>query len=868
MNAPVAGSAQPLIGVVVPVFRHSGLVVDALASLLDQVAAPAFAVALVNDGCPYRETDLVCLGFARSVAAPPIHYLKRRNGGLSAARNTGINFLLRRYPSLQAIYFLDADNRLRSHALARMAEALREHGSADWFYPDIDMFGMSVVAQYGGDYSPLLHTATNISEAGSLVRRRVFERGLLFDEDMRHGFEDWDFWLGAREQGFVGRHLPHMGFNYRKRPESMLAESARDEADIKAYMRRKRKTLFQLRNLLTLEAAEAPRYAIVLDSARVALTLDPRDLAATVSVEEFIALFWRWWLRPDVHFTPPFLVFLSTACWEVLDRSRVLPWVFWDLELRLRDSNFAATRLGRCDHDGAKIGPASRLPTRLANDVHVVMTSADFARDLCADCSGSEWLDGVMTGGVENGTSLRAVGLNDNRLESLTPRAAMAGAYSTLLALYGAPFRQAGKTTWRWAQSGVPDRHSAYKVVRAAANQGVVLPVKPDGRRHIGFVLSYADFGGVEKVAVNVAKVLRARGFVPHLVLMQVGSIRLPPAVGEVFESLLWVTADGMLRWTGDHYNGTRLSWWSQHGERTDAVGLLAWLDAVINCQSADAHGLMGDLRRRGVLTLTHQHLVEVSRAGRPGGSATIAKAFEYSYAKILTASRDLRHWFIANGIPAAKLMAVDNAPAYEVEPRAVAAMVEERIGRTLAGDALRVVFMGRFDVQKGLDRLLAIIEGTAATPIRWRVVGKAIVDADPLVKQLEVLVEIEPPVYTDDEVTALYRWADVVVLPSRYEGVPLTILEAMRCGVVVVAADAGAVAEVIDNERTGFIVPQRNCVPDMIAVLGRLSAEPELKQAISSAALRSSTSRTWDRSLVELGDYLDGHFATSLGEE
>ncbi len=51
---------------------------------------------------------------------------------------------------------------------------------------------------------------------------------MRFDETMREGFEDWDFWLQAIAAGFVGRHLPRAGFQYRKRMESMLAESERN----------------------------------------------------------------------------------------------------------------------------------------------------------------------------------------------------------------------------------------------------------------------------------------------------------------------------------------------------------------------------------------------------------------------------------------------------------------------------------------------------------------------------------------------------------------------------------------------------------------------------------------------------------------
>jgi glycosyltransferase involved in cell wall biosynthesis len=48
----------------------------------------------------------------------------------------------------------------------------------------------------------------------------------------------------------------------------------------------------------------------------------------------------------------------------------------------------------------------------------------------------------------------------------------------------------------------------------------------------------------------------------------------------------------------------------------------------------------------------------------------------------------------------------------------------------------------------------------------------------------------------------------DVLILPSRSEGMPLTVLEAMYAGVPVVAFDVGDVSAVVRNGSTGWLVP------------------------------------------------------------
>ncbi len=194
--------AEPVIGVVVPLFKHSVLVGDALASLIRQDSRYPFVAVVVNDGCPFSDSEIQVEAL-RALHPDRIHSLYRSNGGLSAARNTGIAFLLDTYPSVQAIFFLDSDNRLRPKALESAFATLSNHPEADWVYPNIDMFGLRRHFDYAGVYSVLRHVFYNICEAGSLVRRRVFEAGVRFDETMTLGFEDWDFWLTAAAWAFA-----------------------------------------------------------------------------------------------------------------------------------------------------------------------------------------------------------------------------------------------------------------------------------------------------------------------------------------------------------------------------------------------------------------------------------------------------------------------------------------------------------------------------------------------------------------------------------------------------------------------------------------------------------------------------------------
>jgi glycosyltransferase involved in cell wall biosynthesis len=86
------------------------------------------------------------------------------------------------------------------------------------------------------------------------------------------------------------------------------------------------------------------------------------------------------------------------------------------------------------------------------------------------------------------------------------------------------------------------------------------------------------------------------------------------------------------------------------------------------------------------------------------------------------------------------------------------------------------------------------------------------------------------------DDGPDLLRAADVVVLPSSHEGLPLSVLEAHACGVPVIASPIPGVLEVVADGRTGFIVPpeQHQLYADRIQLLVE---RPDIKKEVVDAA-------------------------------
>ena len=102
-----------------------------------------------------------------------------------------------------------------------------------------------------------------------------------------------------------------------------------------------------------------------------------------------------------------------------------------------------------------------------------------------------------------------------------------------------------------------------------------------------------------------------------------------------------------------------------------------------------------------------------------------------------------------------------------------------------------------------------------------------------------------------DDELLDLYRGADVFAFPSVKEGFGLAALEAMSCGVPVVASDLDVFRTFIDHERSGLLVPVGDA-GRLAETLGRVASDPELARELAAAGPEAAAGFGWARSAAQ----------------
>ncbi|WP_062111204.1 glycosyltransferase [Aureimonas sp. AU40] len=865
----------PRIAVVIPVYKHSALLAEAIESVLAQTAPFEIATIVVDDGCPFPETAEVARAYA--MAHANVSYLRKPNGGLSSARNAGIDYALRHFPGFEAIYLLDADNRVTPNALEVLLAFLQSRPDIDWVYPNIDKFGISWSGNYTTEYSRLLHlTFDNICEAGSLVSRRMIDAGVRFDETMRSGFEDWDFWLQAMGRGFKGANHPHFGFEYRQRAESMLRDSNRTRESILSYIRQKHKALFQPDTLIACEHAEAPRYASIgIGTYVVRAFTDPDVAHESYELGEFVRRFWAARNEPDTYGAPPFLLWMTDAQRRALSRMKLLHNVLWLGERLSERFNFVAIRFrsapSRMEMEVRPVSATEPLEAKLSGwmTTHRILSacvddkSDDWVRTLRQPHPGPSVVELVITAPFTPREMQGAV---------LSPTNAL---LATLGALRDSGFRAARGQKWIWRESYLPDRSRYHELLRRALGTEAVMPRLPAPERplRVGMLLPIASFGGVEKVAFALSRVLKAAGCEVHLFILGKPVYELHRENEGLFTSVNFLASDYPI-WGGAHvYSGHELLMEGDEAAIAPTLmGLLTGLDVIVNNQVASVNSVLGSLRRSGVKVLNYLHVLDRTQHGRDAGHPYLALAFEHVYDALLTCSEDMVDWLHAMGVPRAKLLHVPNAPSYELAEADRLAVLADR--PTRPAGPLRALFIGRFDAQKGVERL----HGCAGelvrrgVPVDWRVVGRDVLDEGAgqswQARFAEIGIATIPPLYDPRDLTRAFGWADVVVMPSRWEGAPLTILEAQRVGCVPLSTAVGAVEELVSDGQDGLLVRAEGEGAVALAfadALARLAGDrAELARLRDGAAARAAETR-WERSTEGVLKLLDGWFPKRL---
>lgn len=215
---------EPRVSVVIPAYRASRDIADALDSVFEQTFTD-FEVIVVNDGSP----DTAGLEATLQRYGDRVRYVVQEHRGAGAARNTGI-----REARGSLIALLDADDRWSPAFLRRQVWHFDAHPECDLVYCDALVTGDSSLAgRRFMETAPSVGEVTvrsliaqrcNIILSTVVVRRKVIVGAGLFDEAVRRG-HDYELWLRIAQHGARIEYQRHVLAERRVRASGLSGDS-------------------------------------------------------------------------------------------------------------------------------------------------------------------------------------------------------------------------------------------------------------------------------------------------------------------------------------------------------------------------------------------------------------------------------------------------------------------------------------------------------------------------------------------------------------------------------------------------------------------------------------------------------------------
>lgn len=218
------------VSIAIPCYQQAEWLPDAIESALAQTY-PDVEVIVVNDGSTDATSEV-----ARRY---PVKLVEQENKGLPAARNAGIAV-----STGQFILPLDADDKIDPTYIEKAVPLFTS--------------GVAIVRSYQKNFGddeaayalPEVRTVYDILPRNAISCSAVFRRDLRekvggFDENMRSGYEDWEFWIRVLEKGKRVRTIPQVLFFYRQHGRSMINDTLEKHQDVFDYIKKKHSGLYR-----------------------------------------------------------------------------------------------------------------------------------------------------------------------------------------------------------------------------------------------------------------------------------------------------------------------------------------------------------------------------------------------------------------------------------------------------------------------------------------------------------------------------------------------------------------------------------------------------------------------------------------------
>ncbi len=719
---------DPLVSIVIPAYNPTAFLLEAIASAAAQTH-PRTEIILVNDGSDKPESLAVLEQAARSVGT----YLEQSNQGPSAARNAAFRIAQGNY-----VVPLDADDSLSPTYIATCLSAL-DAGHA-FVYTDYRVFGTQNYEEHLGGYNLYTLLGRNYLSYAALLRKQDWERVGGYDEAMRLGYEDWEFWLRLGSHGNFGRHVPQSLFRYRRQGITRSDTALAHHQELVDYIQARHPELYEYENRARIKARWSPAVSIIA-----------REPPRNQTIE-------------DIQTITPGELAASPTVLNALDGP---------LEPEAAELAALATWSG----GGKQAAGASSAP--VGSNLHRHLLNAELLS-----------------------------------LRSWTHHPARSLARLIPLRVKEGVNKFAGRP-WFDLSFYLQFQPNSVLMGYAVVEPLVYYPKPAQGRKRIALVTTQLGPGGAEAVLYDIATTLCSGGF----------------------ETLLLATQSRDDRW---------LTRWRERVEHVYDLAqvvapnrMVAALYSIISNWRCDyllvqnslyGYAAIPHIRKicPGIKIIDVIHSVDEAW-DQMAATAAVAPHIDLRVAM----SQSVRDRLLAMGTPESKILLVRNGVDLE---RFLPAPVRP-------GDSVKtILFAARLDAVKRPLLVADIAKALSALrpqgDFRFVIAGdgpeegrfRRRVDKLGLDARFDLRGQV-------DDLAPLLAASDMLILPSRSEGVPLVVLEALASARPVVASKVGSIPEVLDSS-CGILIEKPTAV-EFARAVNSLLDQPELRAKMGVAGRR-----------------------------
>ena len=223
------------VSIIIPCYNDGHYLQDSIGSILRQTYTD-YEILVVNDG----STDTNTLNILATLQHEKIKVLHKENGHLASARNFGI-----KHASGEIIVTLDADDTYEKTFIEKGVKILEQESAVGVVTCYLKSFGERKYRwkPLGGDIKNFLYRLECCASA--MYRKQCWADVQGYDENMKKGYEDWEFWIRVTAAGWKVQVIKEFLLNYRTTATSMSqVQSEPNRRMILDYIMEKHKDLY------------------------------------------------------------------------------------------------------------------------------------------------------------------------------------------------------------------------------------------------------------------------------------------------------------------------------------------------------------------------------------------------------------------------------------------------------------------------------------------------------------------------------------------------------------------------------------------------------------------------------------------------